>query len=75
MFTEGDRVKLVKDFDNEPGIVAAGTKGTIVMVMPGDDAFFDYFVRLDDDGSNEVVSKVNARLGGFPLFQYEIEAA
>jgi len=68
MFRIGDRVKLVNDFNNEPGIIPAGTMGVVRSFST------EYVVTEFDDVSDlEPHAQINNAEGGLFMFAHEIE--
>jgi hypothetical protein len=70
MFVKGDRVRLVEDFNNEPGILLTGSVGTVTVESNG--MVFVQFDYLNDPEFQEHV-RHNNRHGGLPMLTEEIE--
>lgn len=68
MFSVGDRVKLVADFDNEPGIIPANTEGIVLGFSK--EMVFVQFVNVEH---LDVSSQKHNKLAGLPIFIHEIE--
>lgn len=69
MFTEGQRVRLVATFNNEPGTIEAATRGT---VQHSDGVFV--FVKWDNVESLLVHDQEVNEEFGLPMYSEEIEA-
>jgi hypothetical protein len=75
MFSVGDRVKLIEDFNNEPGILPAGSKGTVYEVAEGRTLYnFMIFVCFDNvDALGDRARRTND-VAGLPMYPEEIES-
>jgi hypothetical protein len=70
MFVQGDRVQLISDFNNEPGTLEAGVKGTVQFHNVQKDLVFvtwDDVSSLTDD--QQIINDL-----GLAMYPEEIEA-
>jgi hypothetical protein len=75
MFTVGDKVSLTKDFNNEPGIIPAGTMGKVTHIdsdSPVAPLVYVQFTDLRDFNLAERVRIMNHEVG-LPMYPEEIE--
>jgi hypothetical protein len=76
MFAVGDKVSLIKDFNNEPGIIPAGTMGKVTNIDSDSPVAPLVYVRfaadLRDLGMAERVRIMNHEVG-LPMYPKEIE--
>lgn len=70
----GDRVRLVEDFNNEPGIIPAGSEGTVLEVVKGTVLYNMIFVLFDNVDSLEEHSRETNSVAGLPMYPEEIES-
>jgi len=72
-FMRGDKVALVKDFNNEPGIIPKGSTGTVVGVYRGKFTEDQIFVRFDNLSDELYVQMQVSRDIGMPMHSDEIK--
>jgi len=75
MLRVGDKVALVKDFNNEPGIIPAGTMGKVTHIdndSPVAPLVYVRFSDLRDFNLSERVRVMNYEVG-LPMYSEEIE--
>ncbi len=68
MFFEGDRVKLISDFDNGPGIIPAETEGTVLAIT--ESAYV--IVRWDDVSDLQEYVQHNNKVAGLYMMPEEV---
>jgi len=73
MLRVGDTVKLIEDFNNEPGVIRAGTTGELIAISEKAPIQDLYFVRFNDVSELKEHSRVNNHIAGLPMYREEIE--